>query len=208
MPKSGTVTYKATKRISAGGNDVIRVKLWEGEISDPVEYNRHIGTIKIDGNSFDSGIIPAGSTIECAYTFTDSGNIEINITVPSVGITINGDNIYDRLSGQIDYENDSQKILSEAQEVVNRINDIGENIFDEKISDTSNKLQEMLEKEDLDAEDMQALSELTQNSKSVVASFMRQNKTIVWQKDLMKTLSGLTSFQKMLLLPKLDNLTT
>ena len=43
LPKSGVVKYKTTKRISAGSSDFISFKLWEGEITDPIEYNRFIG---------------------------------------------------------------------------------------------------------------------------------------------------------------------
>lgn len=51
LPKSGVVKYKTTKRISAGSSDFISFKLWEGEIKEPIEYNRFIGDIKIDGHA-------------------------------------------------------------------------------------------------------------------------------------------------------------
>lgn len=184
LPKSGTVKYKTTKRISAGSNDSISFKLWEGEIADPVEYNRFIGEISISGNSFEYGIIPVGSEIVCDYTFSDSGNIETKVTVPSVGITETKDS-YDRLSGQIDFNNDDTKIVSEAQSVLEKIEDLSENIFDEKLDEAETKIRSYLDRsDDLDAEDLQTLFEITQTGKGVVASFMRENKAIVWQQDL------------------------
>lgn len=195
LPKSGTVKYKTTKRISAGSNDSISFKLWEGEISDPVEYNRFIGEISISGNSFEYGIIPVGSEIVCDYTFSDSGNIETKVTVPSVGITETKDS-YDRLSGQIDFNNDDTKIVSEAQSVLEKIEELSENIFDEKLDEAATKIRSYLDRsDDLDAEDLQTLFEITQTGKGVVASFMRENKAIVWQQNLDSAMDGFSDLE-------------
>lgn len=195
LPKSGTVKYKTTKRISAGSNDSISFKLWEGEIADPVEYNRFIGEISISGNSFEYGIIPVGSEIVCDYTFSDSGNIETKVTVPSVGIT-ETKNSYDRLSGQIDFNNDDTKIVSEAQSVLEKIEELSENIFDEKLDEAAIKIRSYLDRsDDLDAEDLQTLFEITQTGKGVVASFMRENKAIVWQQDLDSAMDGFSDLE-------------
>ena len=195
LPKSGTVKYKTTKRISAGSNDSISFKLWEGEIPDPVEYNRFIGEISISGNSFEYGIIPVGSEIVCDYTFSDSGNIETKVTVPSVGITETKDS-YDRLSGQIDFNNDDTKIVSEAQSVLEKIEELSENIFDEKLDEAATKMRSYLDRsDDLDAEDLQTLFEITQTGKGVVASFMRENKAIVWQQDLDSAMDGFSDLE-------------
>jgi molecular chaperone DnaK len=194
LPKSGVVKYKAKKRISAGSSDSLSFKLWEGEIEEPIEYNRFIGEITIDGNSFDYGMISAGSIIECEYTFTDSGNIEIKISIPSVGITLNGENFYNRKTGQIDYENDEDKIIEEAQSVLTKIEELTDNIYDEKLENAETELNNLIDS-DLDAEGLQALSELTQTGKGLVASFMRQNKAIVWQKDLDECIAQFKNFE-------------
>lgn len=184
LPKSGTVRYKTTKRISAGSDDFISFKLWEGEIQEPIEYNRFIGDIKIDGHSFEYGIIPVGSVIECNYTFNDSGNIDIKISIPSVGITLSGENFYNRLSGQIDYGSDSDEIVDEATEILDKINDINKTDFDEKLSSMQSKLNNYIYKENLDAEDSQSLFELTQESKSALATYMKKNQSVIWQREL------------------------
>lgn len=198
LPKSGVARYKTTKRISAGSDDYISFKLWEGEIKDPVEYNRFIGDIKIDGNSFDGGmgLIPVGSVIECEYTFNDSGNIDIKIAVPSVGITLSGENYYNRLSGQIDFENDSEKIVEEAQNVLQKTEEVNKSVYNEKLVNSANKIKDLLDKEDLDAEELQTLFEQTQESKGVVASFMRGNKTAVWQQQLDEIVREFELFSK------------
>ena len=184
LPKSGTVKYKTTKRISAGSDDYVSFKLWEGEITEPIEYNRFIGDIKIDGHAFDYGIIPVGSVIECNYTFNDSGNIDIKISVPSVGIVLNGENFYNRLSGQIDYSSDSIEIVDEASDIRDKISEINKSNFDEKLSNMQEKLDSYMDKDNLDTEDTQSLFELTQESKSALASYMKKNQSVVWQKEL------------------------
>lgn len=195
LPKSGVVKYKTTKRISAGSSDYISFKLWEGEIADPIEYNRFIGEITISGNSFDYGIIPVGSEIVCEYNFSDSGNIETKITVPSVGITEVKDS-YDRLSGQIDFNNDYEKIVDEAQSVLDKIKELSKNIFNEKLDETANKIREYLDRsDDLDAEGLQTLFELAQTGKGVVAAFMRENKAAVWQQELDDAMEQFATFE-------------
>lgn len=196
LPKIGVVKYKTTKRISAGSSDAISFKLWEGEIPDPIEYNRFIGEITISGNSFDYGIIPVGSEIVCEYTFSDSGNISTKITVPSVGIMLEKDS-YDRLSGQIDFNNDYEKIINEAQSVLNKIEELSQNIFDEKLDETANKIREYLDRsDDLDAEGLQTLFELAQTGKGVVAAFMRENKAAVWQQELDEAMDMFVAFEE------------
>lgn len=184
LPKSGVVKYKTTKRISAGSSDFISFKLWEGEIKEPIEYNRFIGDIKIDGHAFEYGIIPVGSVIECSYTFNDSGNIDIKITVPSVGITLDGENFYNRLSGQINFDTDVDDIIDDANSIIEKIDEVNEKGFDEKLSELSSKMNEYINKENLDTEETQSLFELTQQSKSSLATYMKKNQTLVWQKEL------------------------
>ncbi len=196
LPKSGVVKYKTTKRISAGSSDCVSFKLWEGEIAEPVEYNRFIGDIKIDGNSFDFGMIPVGSEIECAYTFTDSGNIEIKITIPSVGITLSGENFYNRLSGQIDFETDSERVIDEAQEVLDKLEEFNDNIFNEKLDKSAEDIRTYIDRDDLGSEELQTLFELTQTGKGVVAKYMRENKSAVWQKDLDDAMEQFEAFEQ------------
>ena len=197
LPKQGVVKYKTTKRISAGSMESISFKLWEGEIAEPIEYNRFIGDIKIDGNSFDYGVIPEGSIIECEYNFSDSGNVDVKVTVPSVGITLTGENFYNRLSGQIDYENDLEEIINDAQEVLKKIEDMQENLYDVKLETSANQIIALLDKSDeLSAEDAQALFECTQASKGVVASFMRENQTTILQKKLDEAEELLETFKE------------
>lgn len=197
LPKSGIVKYKTTKRISAGSNDSISFKLWEGEIAEPIEYNRFIGEISISGNSFEYGIIPVGSEIVCEYTFSDSGNIETKVTVPSVGIVEVKDS-YDRLSGQIDFNNDDTFIITEAQTVLEKMDELSKNIFDKQIDETATKIRSYLDRSDeLDSEDLQTLFELAQTGKGIIASFMRENRAIVWQQELDSAMESFSELESL-----------
>lgn len=196
LPKSGVVKYKTTKRINAGSSDSISFKLWEGEITDPIVYNRFIGEITISGNSFEYGMIPVGSEIVCEFTFSDSGNIETKITVPSVGITEAKDS-YDRLSGQIDFNNDFEKVLNEAQALLDKIDELTETQFDAKLDDTAEKIRAYVDRGDeLNAEELQALFELVQTSKGIVAAFMQENRATVWQQELDSLVHDFAVFEK------------
>lgn len=195
LPKTGVVKYKTTKRIVAGSSDAISFKLWEGEIADPIEYNRFIGEITISGTSFDYGIIPVGSEIVCEYSFSDGGNIETKITVPSVAITLTKS--WDKTDASIDYNNDYEKVIAEAQAVLSKIEEIGKNIFSEKLDDTANNIKEYLDKVDsLDAEGLQTLFELAQVGKGVVAKFMRENKSVIWQQELDDAIKRFSEFEE------------
>ena len=55
-----------------------------------------------------------------------------------------------------------------------------------KLEEISNKINVFMDKEELDAEDAQALFETTQESKTLIASYMKDNQTIVWQQELDK----------------------
>ncbi len=194
LPKSGTIKYKSTKRISALSADSLFFELYEGENYEPKD-NRYIGGLRISGNDFDYGIIPVGSEIICDYTFSDSGNIETKITVPSVGITVTKDN-YDRLSGQIDFNNDNEKIIEEAQTVLDEIAELQEDLFDENLDNAAQKIKEDLSHSDeLDSEGLQRLFETTQTGKSVAATFKKENKTVIWQRDLDKTMEMFSGFE-------------
>jgi molecular chaperone DnaK len=75
LPKKGKKTFKAGESLKAGSAGSIKFKLWEGEISDPINDNRFIGMFEIKGSDFDDGVIAAGAEMICEYEVLDSGNI-------------------------------------------------------------------------------------------------------------------------------------
>ena len=98
------IIFKAAHCLKAGDSDSFNFKLWEGDINEPIQDNRFIGELKISGKDFDSGVIPAGGTLECEYSISDSGNVELEISIPDVKGVRSG-NFYSWQNGQggIDY---------------------------------------------------------------------------------------------------------
>ena len=83
-----TTTFKTEESLKAGSTGSIKFKLWEGEISDPINDNRFIGMFEIKGSDFDDGVIAAGAEMICEYEVLDSGNImmEVSVTLPSKNV--------------------------------------------------------------------------------------------------------------------------
>jgi molecular chaperone DnaK len=104
LPKKGKKVFRAEESLKAGSPGAIKFKLWEGDISDPITDNRFIGMFQIKGSDFDDGVIAAGAELMCTYEVLDSGNIILEISVPSIGGSFHsGRNFYSRQEGQIDY---------------------------------------------------------------------------------------------------------
>ncbi len=120
LPKRGSVALRAGKRLVAGSADSLVFTLWEGEIRDPVDDNRYIGTYRIAGDSFSSGVIAQGAEILCEYEMNESGNLQLGVTVPSVGAVFAHQNFYSRKEGQLNLE-DPSGMLKSANLMTNRI---------------------------------------------------------------------------------------
>lgn len=96
-PRRGKRPSNPRNPSKAGSAGSIKFKLWEGEISDPVTDNRFIGMFEIKGSDFDDGVIAAGAELICDYEILDSGNIKMEVSVPSIGgLFHSGRNFYSR----------------------------------------------------------------------------------------------------------------
>jgi molecular chaperone DnaK len=115
-PRSGKKTFKAEESLKAGSTGSIKFKLWEGEISDPINDNRFIGMFEIKGSDFDDGVIAAGAELICEYEVLDSGNIILEVSVPSIsGSFHSGRNFYSRQEGKVDYTNQAKNIQEQSE---------------------------------------------------------------------------------------------
>lgn len=132
LPKHGSINLRSSSKIESGSDDSINIKLWEGEIQSPVEDNRFIGVLKISGTDFDYGCINIGDPIECEYHVYDSGNIVLDISVPSVGVSFSGKNFYTSNDGKIDLD-DIDSIADEGKALLDRIDQASEVITGDDI---------------------------------------------------------------------------
>jgi molecular chaperone DnaK len=122
LPKKGRKVFKTEESLRAGSPGAIKFKLWEGDITDPINDNRFIGMFKIKGSDFDNGVIAAGAELVCTYEVLDSGNIVLEISVPSIGGSFHsGRNFYSRQEGQIDYTKASKLIVEQSEQVQLRL---------------------------------------------------------------------------------------
>jgi molecular chaperone DnaK len=141
LPKKGQKRFRASESLRAGGGGSINFKLWEGDIEDPVTDNRFIGSFAITGSDFADGVISAGTELVCDYEILDSGNILLEVTVPSIGGTFrSGRNFYSRRAGEIDYTDASRQINEEAQGVRTRLEAVAEVVQDPRLAQALEKL--------------------------------------------------------------------
>ena len=141
LPKKGREIFRADESLRAGGANTIRFKLWEGDIPDPYTDNRFIGSFEIKGSDFDDGVITKGAELHCDYEVSDSGNIVLDITVPSIGGAFHsGHNFYSRQEGQIDYTKDAKRITEESEAVLARLDEMASKVEDARLDQARQKL--------------------------------------------------------------------
>jgi len=118
---------------------------------------------------------------------TDSGNIFLEISIPSIGATFNseGKNFYSRQEGQIDYANDTERVVEEATKTMERIDSISEKISSSKLDKAKEKLELALSLEEAEQE-----SEITQEamenvleSRKLIAQTIKENQKPIRQMD-------------------------
>lgn len=142
LPKKGKKTFKAEESLKAGSAGSIKFKLWEGEIADPITNNRPIGMFEIKGADFEDGVIAAGADLICEYEVLDSGNIVLEITVPSIGGSFHsGRNFYSRQDGQIDYSDASKLVIEQANQAISRLDDMASKVDDERLDQARERLE-------------------------------------------------------------------
>ena len=142
LPKKGKKVYKAAESLKAGASGSLNLKLWEGEIDDPVTDNRPIGFLKISGSDFVDGVIHSGADLECEYEILDSGTINIVVSVPCIGGTFHsGKNFYSRQEGQLDFTAAAVVVVEEGERTLNRIDEINEVVDNPKLDQARRKLE-------------------------------------------------------------------
>jgi molecular chaperone DnaK len=172
LPKRGRKVFKTEESLKASSPGSIKFKLWEGEISDPVTDNRFIGMFEIKGSDFDEGVIAAGAELVCEYEVLDSGNIVMEVSVPSIGGSFHsGRNFYSRQEGQIDYSKASKLVEDQSEQVSTRLDEMSEKISDPQLDRAREKLEraEALTTEADDPESAKEALDSVQEAKRLLA---------------------------------------
>ncbi len=193
LPKKGNKTFKAAESLKAGSAGSLNFALWEGDIEDPITDNRPIGVLKIAGSDFEDGVIPAGADLECEYEILDSGNIIVEVSVPSIGgVFHSGKNFYSRQEGQLDYTAAATMVVEEGQKTLTRIDEINDAIDDPKLAQARRKLESAvsLDPEEAESEKSQEAMEKVYEARRILAQIRKKHLKEIRQIDL----DGITSY--------------
>lgn len=191
LPKKGKKIFKTEESLRAGSTGSIKFKLWEGEISDPVNDNRFIGMFEIKGSDFDDGVIAAGAEMVCEYEILDSGNIMMEVSVPSIGGSFHsGRNFYSRQDGQIDYTKASKLVEEQSENALQRLEEMASKVDDSKLDQARAKLEqaESLGKGESDPETAKQAMDNVQEAKRLLALTRKEHLKDIRQLELDRTI--------------------
>jgi len=187
LPKKGKKVYKADEALKAGSAGSLKFKLWEGEITDPISDNRGIGVFEIKGTDFEDGVIAKGADLVCEYEILDSGNIVMEISVPSIGGSFHsGRNFYSRQSAQRDYSKETKLIEEQSEQALGRLEEIEAKVSDLRLDQAREKLEKAGEitSGQPDPEDAKQADDLVQEAKKLLAQARKSNLKEIRQLDL------------------------
>ena len=172
LPKKGKLIFKAEESLKARSAGSIKFKLWEGDISDPINDNRFIGMFEIKGSDFDDGVITAGAELICEYEVLDSGNIVMEVSVPSIsGSFHSGRNFYSRQAGQIDYSKATKQIEEQSEHTLERLEEIASKVDDPRLEQAREKLEQagIIKSGETDPESAKQAMDSVQEAKRLLA---------------------------------------
>lgn len=187
LPQKGQKICKAAQSLKAGSNGSINLKLWEGEIDDPVADNRFVGILKISGQDFSDGVIAAGDELICDYEVLDSGNIVIEVSVPSIAGTFSsGHNFYSRQEGQIDFTQAAGMVLEEGQETESRLENMQSVVDDPNLDRAQDKLESAMsiDSSESDPERAKQAMDDVLEAKRILATVRKDNLQAMRQLEL------------------------
>ncbi|MCP5331456.1 MAG: Hsp70 family protein [Pseudomonadales bacterium] len=189
LPKKGKKTFKAGESLKAGSAGSIKFKLWEGDISDPINDNRFIGMFEIKGTDFDDGVIAAGAELICEYEVLDSGNIVLEVSVPSIsGSFQSGRNFYSSQEGKVDYTNQAKSIQEQSDHTLQRLDEMASKVDDPRLEQAREKLEQAgtIKTDEADPETAKQAMDHVQEAKRLLALTRKEHLKDIRQLELDK----------------------
>lgn len=190
LPKKGRKTFKAGESLKAGSAGSIKFKLWEGEVSDPINDNRFIGMFEIKASDFDDGVITAGAELICEYEVLDSGNIQLEVSVPSIsGSFKSGRNYYSSQEGKIDYTNQAKNIQEQSEHAMGRLEEMASKVDDPRLEQAREKLEQAgtIKAGETDPETAKQAMDNVQEAKRLLALTRKEHLKDIRQLELDRT---------------------
>jgi len=195
LPHKGKLLFKAAECIKAGSSDCLRVKLWEGEIEDSIHDNRFIGVLKISGNDFDDGVIPAGGDLECDFEIMDSGIVNLEVSISDIK-GIRSGTFYTWREGHGETGDCSSRefrsyVIEEAEGVLQRIDDIESVVQNEKLESARLKIDAAcsLEPDETDPETAKEAHDKVLEARKLLAQVRKEHLKEIRQIDLNRVMS-------------------
>lgn len=146
LPKRGKLSLFAGETLRAGSPGALNFMLYEGDTQGEIRDNQFIGTFRVNGSDFDEGMIATGAEILLEYEVTDSGNIKLDVSVPSIGGSFSsGHNYYSRQDAQLDYTQAAALVSSEAATTLSRLDEIATHVDDQRIAGIRQRLHRIRE---------------------------------------------------------------
>lgn len=190
LPKRGKKSFNAGESLKSGSAGSIKFKLWEGDISDPIHDNRFIGMFEIRGSDFEDGVIPEGAELVCEYEVLDSGNIQMEVSVPCIsGSFKSGRNYYSSLEGMIDYSKQAKNIQEQSDQALARLEEMASKVNDPRLALARDKLRlaGAIKSDETDPEIAKQAMENVQEAKRLLALSRKEHLPDIRQLELNKT---------------------
>jgi len=185
LPKKGTKIFKAEETLKSGSAGALRLKLWEGDIADPIHDNELIGVMEIKGSDFDTGVIAAGAELVCNYEVLDSGNVVLDVSVPSVGGSFHsGRNFYAWRGVSIDYTNASKRIEADSAHAHSRLSEMASKFDDARLGSAQEKLDQARDADSSDPESAKQAMARVLEAKRILAVARKDHLDEVRQLEL------------------------
>jgi molecular chaperone DnaK len=214
LPKKGKVIVKAGQTLKAGTSDSLNIKLWEGDIQNPITDNCFIGMFTILGTDFAEGVIPVGTDIECEFTIFDSGRLKLEASVPCIGASFRPRDYFIHQKVPINLHN-TEQIAEAGEAIIARLDSIAERVDDpglEKAYQKAEKATHIDNYECHDPEEVQKVLQELDEAKKIIAQTRQKNLKIIRQIDLDGCVEYFNNFVRQYAKPSeqkaFDNLTT
>jgi molecular chaperone DnaK len=187
LPKKGKLEFKAGASLRAESADSLRFKVWEGDIAEPISDNRFVGMFEIRGRDFDSGLIAAGDRLVCEYQVLDSGNVFLEVTVPSIGNSFRSTrNLYSRTEGLRDLTQQATEVGKEVERLSKRLDETAAKVSDKRLDQARERVARasQLKPDDGNPENVGAALQNVHEARKLLAQARRDNLRAIRQIEL------------------------
>ena len=142
---------------------------------------------EIRGSDFDDGVIAAGAELVCEYEVLDSGNIQLEVSVPSIsGSFKSGRNYYSSQEGKIDYSNQAKNIQEQSEHTLERLEEMASKVDDPRLEQAREKLEQAgtIKSDEADPETAKQAMDNVQEAKRLLALTRKEHLKDIRQLEL------------------------